>query len=92
MLVVYLFTMRLLTYLVNDLIDQGKDMLAAMSDVGRTVAAVKNLSDRQYCCVWSVEVDEEGYRPEKLMLLAGVARHGNPFLRVRGWRVKRLNQ
>jgi hypothetical protein len=56
-----------------------------------TSASVNNLSDRQYCCVWSVEVYEDGYRPEVARtLLASIARHVNPILRARGWRVKRL--
>jgi len=54
-------------------------------------ASVNNLSDRQYCCVWHVEVLEDGYRPDVARaLLAKVARHVNPVLRDRGWRVKRL--
>jgi len=57
----------------------------------RSVASINNLSDRQYCCVWHVEVFEDGYRPEVARaLLAKVARHVNPILRDRGWRVKRL--
>lgn len=57
----------------------------------RSVASVNNLSDRQYCCVWSVEVFPDGYRPDVARaLLAAVARHVNPILRERGWRVKRL--
>lgn len=56
-----------------------------------TVAVINNLSDRQYCCVWSIEVYEDGYRPEVARtLLAQVAHHVNPILRARGWRVKRL--
>ena len=56
-----------------------------------TAAVINNLSDRQYCCVWSVEVFEDGYRPEVARsLLAEIARHVNPILRARGWRVKRL--
>ena len=56
-----------------------------------SVAVINNLSDRQYCCVWSVEVYEDGYRPEVARtLLAQVAHHVNPILRARGWRVKRL--
>jgi WLM domain len=56
-----------------------------------TVAVINNLSDRQYCCVWSVEVFDDGYRPEVARaLLAQIARHVNPILRERGWRVKRL--
>lgn len=52
---------------------------------------VNNLSDRQYCCVWWVEVYQDGYRPDiARSLLARVARHINPILRDRGWRVKRL--
>ena len=52
---------------------------------------INNLSDRQYCCVWWVEVMEDGYRPDiARSLLARVARHVNPILRDRGWRVKRL--
>jgi len=52
---------------------------------------INNLSDRQYCCVWWVEVYEDGYRPDiARSLLARVARHVNPILRDRGWRVKRL--
>lgn len=55
------------------------------------VAVIHILSDRRYCCVWSVEVYEDGYRPEVARaLLAQVARHVNPVLRDRGWRVKRL--
>ena len=55
------------------------------------MAIINNLSDRQYCCVWSVEVYEDGYRPEVARtLLAQVAHHVNPILRTRGWRVKRL--
>lgn len=57
----------------------------------RSVASINNLSDRQYCCVWHVEVFEDGYRPEVARaLLAKVALHVNPILRDRGWRVKRL--
>jgi hypothetical protein len=57
----------------------------------RSVAFINNLSDRLYCCVWSVEVFEDGYRPEVARaLLAKIARHANPILRDRGWRVKRL--
>jgi hypothetical protein len=53
--------------------------------------SINNLSDRQYCCVWSVEVYEDGYRPDVARaLLATVARHVNPILRERGWRCKRL--
>jgi hypothetical protein len=38
-----------------------------------------------------VEVFEDGYRPEVARaLLAKIARHANPILRDRGWRVKRL--
>lgn len=56
-----------------------------------TSVVVNNLSDRQYCCVWGVEVFQDGYRPEVARaLLAQVARHVNPVLRERGWRVKRL--
>lgn len=56
-----------------------------------SVAMINNLSDRQYCCVWSVEVYEDGYRPEVARtLLAQIAHHVNPILRARGWRVKRL--
>ena len=52
---------------------------------------IHNLSDRKYCCVWSVEPYEDGYRPDVARtLLATVARHVNPILRDRGWRVKRL--
>lgn len=55
-----------------------------------TIAKINNLSDRQYCCVWSVEVYEDGYRPDVARtLLATVARHVNPILRERGWRCKR---
>ena len=40
-------------------------------------ATVANLSDEQYCCVWGVEVFEDGWRPEVARaLLAKVARHG----------------
>ena len=57
----------------------------------RSVASINNLSDRQYCCVWSIEVLEDAYRPDVARaLLATVARHVNPVLRARGWRVKRL--
>ena len=57
----------------------------------RHAATINNLSDRQYCCVWSVEVYDDGYRPDVARtLLAKVARHVNPVLRSRGWRVKRL--
>ncbi|KAL9191355.1 hypothetical protein ACHAXT_001061 [Thalassiosira profunda] len=57
----------------------------------RHSASINNLSDRQYCCVWGVEVYEDGYRPDVARtLLANVARHVNPILRARGWRVKRL--
>jgi WLM domain len=57
----------------------------------RQVVPINNLSDRQYCCVWSVEVHEDGYRPDVARtMLAAVARHVNPVLRERGWRVKRL--
>jgi hypothetical protein len=57
----------------------------------RTSTRINNLSDRQYCCVWHVEVYEDGYRPDVARsLLARVARHVNPILRARGWRVKRL--
>jgi hypothetical protein len=56
-----------------------------------TVSVINNLSDRQYCCVWSVEVYEDGYRPEVARtILASIAHHVNPILRARGWRVKRL--
>ena len=56
-----------------------------------TSVPINNLSDRQYCCVWSVEVYDDGYRPDVARaLLAKVARHVNPILRARGWRVKRL--
>ncbi|KAJ1445079.1 hypothetical protein M885DRAFT_579845 [Pelagophyceae sp. CCMP2097] len=56
-----------------------------------SVADVNNLRDEQYCCVWAVEVIEDGYRPEVVRaLLARVARHVNPILRARGWRCKRL--
>ena len=56
-----------------------------------TSVPINNLSDRQCCCVWSVEVYEDGYRPDVARtLLANVARHVNPILRSRGWRVKRL--
>ena len=56
-----------------------------------SVAVIHNLSDRQYCCVWSVEVYDDGYRPEVARtLLAQIAHHVNPILRARGWRVKRL--
>ena len=56
-----------------------------------TSSDVNNLSDVQYCCVWSVEVFDDGYRPEVARsLLARIARHVNPILRERGWRVKRL--
>lgn len=52
---------------------------------------IHNLSDRKYCCVWSVEEYADGYRPDVARtLLATVARHVNPILRDRGWRVKRL--
>ena len=55
------------------------------------VSEINNLSDEQYCCVWACEVYEDGYRPEVARtLLARVARHVNPVLRARGWRVKRL--
>ncbi|KAL7541452.1 hypothetical protein ACHAXR_013268 [Thalassiosira sp. AJA248-18] len=57
----------------------------------RHAVSINNLSDRQYCCVWGVEVFEDGYRPDVARtLLASVARHVNPILRDRGWRVKRL--
>ena len=57
----------------------------------RHSTAINNLSDRQYCCVWNVEVYEDGFRPDiARTLLATVARHVNPILRERGWRVKRL--
>jgi hypothetical protein len=57
----------------------------------RAPVAINNLSDEQYCCVWHVEVFEDGYRPQVARaLLARVARHVNPILRARGWRVKRL--
>ena len=60
----------------------------------RSVATIHNLSDRQYCCVWSIEVLDgttAAYRPDVARaLLATVARHVNPILRARGWRVKRL--
>ena len=43
----------------------------------RSCATVANLSDEQYCCVWGVEVYEDGWRPEVARaLLAKVARHG----------------
>ena len=55
------------------------------------ITSINNLSDRQYCCVWSIEVYEDGYRPDVARtLLATVARHVNPILRERGWRCKRL--
>lgn len=54
-------------------------------------AVVRNLSDPEYCCVWSIEVLDGSYRPDVARtLLATVARHVNPVLRARGWRVKRL--
>jgi len=57
----------------------------------RHAVQVNNLSDRQYCCVWNVEVFEDGYRPDVArVMLARIARHVNPVLRDRGWRVKRL--
>ena len=57
----------------------------------RHSVSINNLSDRQYCCVWAVEVYEDGYRPDVARtLLANIARHVNPILRDRGWRVKRL--
>ena len=57
----------------------------------RRAAPVHNLSDRRYCCVWAVEAYEDGHRPDVARaLLAAVARHVNPVLRARGWRVKRL--
>ena len=57
----------------------------------RSVVSINNLSDRKYCCVWHVEAFEDGYRPEVARaLLAKAARHVNPILRERGWRVKRL--
>lgn len=57
----------------------------------RHSTAINNLSDRQYCCVWACEVYEDGFRPDiARTLLATVARHVNPILRERGWRVKRL--
>ena len=57
----------------------------------RHSTSINNLSDRQYCCVWSVEVYDDGYRPDVArVLLSTVARHVNPILRSRGWRVKRL--
>lgn len=66
--------------------EQAQERLAP-----RSVAPVNNLSDRQYCCVWHVEVFDDGYRPQVARaLLARVARHVNPILRERGWRVKRL--
>jgi WLM domain len=53
--------------------------------------AINNLSDRQYCCVWWIEESKDAYRPDiARSLLARVARHVNPILRERGWRVKRL--
>ena len=53
--------------------------------------SINNLSDRQYCCVWNIEEYKDGYRPDVARaLLARVARHVNPILRERGWRVKRL--
>ena len=52
---------------------------------------INNLSDRQYCCVWWVEVIEDGYRSDIARnLLARVAQHVNPILRHRGWRVSVL--
>ena len=55
------------------------------------VATIANLSDRQYCCVWGVEVFEDAPQKEVVRsLLAKIARHVNPILRERGWRVKRL--
>ena len=69
----------------NDKCDHNERRLPNM------VAVINNLSDRQYCCVWSIEVYEDGYRPEVARtLLAQVAHHVNPILRARGWRVKRL--
>jgi len=57
----------------------------------RHSAPIHNLSDRKYCCVWSVEEYADGYRPDVARtLLATVAQHVNPILRDRGWRVKRL--
>lgn len=57
----------------------------------RQAVAINNLSDRQYCCVWWIEESKDAYRPDiARSLLARVARHVNPILRERGWRVKRL--
>ena len=75
--------------------DVGKAASSSLSSVVRVpprhAASINNLSDRQYCCVWSVEVYNDGYRPDVARtLLAKVARHVNPVLRSRGWRVKRL--
>jgi hypothetical protein len=71
---------------------QHDDLAVALRIPPRhTSVPINNLSDRQYCCVWSVEVYEDGYRPDVARaLLAKVARHVNPILRARGWRVKRL--
>jgi hypothetical protein len=73
----------------------GKAVTSSLPPVARApprhAAPINNLSDRQYCCVWSVEVYDDGYRPDVARtLLASVARHVNPVLRSRGWRVKRL--
>jgi hypothetical protein len=46
----------------------------------RCSVPINNLSDRQYCCVWSVEVFDDGYRPEVARaLLARVARVSRAF-------------
>lgn len=38
-------------------------------------ASINNLSDRQYCCVWNVEVFSDGYRPDVARaMLARIAR------------------
>ena len=48
---------------------------AAPREPPRHSVSINNLSDRQYCCVWSVEVYEDGYRPDVARsLLASVAR------------------
>ena len=50
-------------------------MPAPAREPPRHSVSVNNLSDRQYCCVWSVEVYEDGYRPDVARsLLASVAR------------------
>ena len=59
----------------------GKQPSSLAREPPRHSVSINNLSDRQYCCVWGVEVYEDGYRPDVARtLLANVARHVNPIL------------